>query len=268
MCGVATTCGRPDERLVGRRLDHEHVEARTGDMAPLDGIGERRLVDQLTARSVDDAHAGLAGGEPRRIEQVPGLGGRGNVQRDVVGAAAQVVERHELGAHRRRDLLGDERVVRQHVHSECARAVGDFLADSAEPDDAERLAAHFGAGETLLVPHASLHGRIGGADRARQREHQCPGVFGHADAVRAGCIHDDDAAIRGGGDVDVVHAGAGTGDYPKPWGGSDELRIDLGRAANDQRVSVGEVLGQFRGRPPGPRVNGETRNGSEDFNGR
>ena len=154
------------------------------------------------------------------------------------------------------------------MHSEGARAVGDFLADSAEPDDAERLAAHFGAGETLLVPHAFFHGRIGGADRARQREHQCPGVFGHADAVRAGCIHDDDAAIRGGSDVDVVHAGAGTGDYPEPGGGSDELRIDLGRAANDQRVSVGEVLGQFRGRPPGPRVNGETRNGSEDFNGR
>ena len=136
-----------------------------------------------------------------------------------------------------------------HVHAEGARPVGDFLADPAEPDDAERLAAQLRAGEPLLVPHPALHRGIGGADRARQRQHQRPGVLRDADAVRAGRIHDDDAAIGGGGDVDVVHAGSGAGDHPKPGRGGDQLRIDLRGAANDQRVGVGEVFGQFCGRP-------------------
>ena len=61
------------QRLIRRRLLLEHVEAGAGDVAGLDGIGERRFVDQLAARRVDDAHAGLAGGKPRRIEEVPGL---------------------------------------------------------------------------------------------------------------------------------------------------------------------------------------------------
>ena len=111
------------------------------------------------------------------------------------------------------------------LHAEGARAVGHFLADAAEPDDAERLAAKLRAHQALLVPDAALHRGIRGPHRAREREHQRPGVLGDADAVRAWGVHDDDAAVGGGADVDVVDAGAGAGDHPKTWRRGDELFV-------------------------------------------
>ena len=53
-----------------------------------------------------------------------------------------------------------------------------------------------------------------GTARAR-REHQRERMLGDADAVGARRIHHEDAARGGGGDVDVVDAGAGAGDHPK-----------------------------------------------------
>ena len=50
---------------------------------------------------------------------------------------------------------------------------------------------------------------IGGRNQPRQRQHQRAGVLGDADAVGAGRVDDQDAARAGGGDVDVVDAGAG-----------------------------------------------------------
>ena len=82
-----------------------------------------------------------------------------------------------------------------------------------------------------------------------------------------GRVHDDDAAIGGGGDVDVVDAGSGAGNHPKPRRRGDQLRVDLRGASHDQRVGVGEVLGQIGGCAAGPRIDGQTGHGTEDFDG-
>ncbi len=42
------------------------VERGAADLTGLDGVGERALVDQLTARRIDHSKATLAGREPRR----------------------------------------------------------------------------------------------------------------------------------------------------------------------------------------------------------
>ena len=160
----------------------------------------------------------------------------------------------------RRDLLRDERIVRHDFHAEGPRAVGDFLPDAAKPDDAKRLATHFRAGEPFLVPNAALHRGVGRANGSRERQHQRPGVFGDAHAVRAWSVHHDDAAVGRGGDVDVIHAGSGAGNHPKPRSGGDQLRVDLRGAANDEGVGIGEVLGQFGGRASGTGIDGKTGN--------
>ena len=48
-------------------------------------------------------------------------------------------------------MHGDLRVVAQHLHAEAQRGVGDFDADGAEADDAERAARQFEADEVLLA---------------------------------------------------------------------------------------------------------------------
>ena len=51
-----------------------------------------------------------------------------------------------------------------------------------------------------------------------------------------------------GGDVDIVHAGSGAGDGAQLRRIGDDGRCDFGRAANDQRVGVGEIVCElFRG---------------------
>ena len=46
--------------------------------------------------------------------------------------------------------------------------------------------------------------------------------------------------LRGGGDVDVVEADTGAGDDLEALGGGERLGVDLGRAADQDRVDVGE----------------------------
>ncbi len=135
-------------------------------MARFDRVGQGRLVDELAARGVDDPHAGLALRQTSGAEQVPRLGRRRNMEADVIGDLAHAVEGEQLNAERRRDGLGDERVVRDNIHAERAPAGRHFLTDSSEAAEAERFAPQFGAGQLLLVPHPALHGRVGGRHRS------------------------------------------------------------------------------------------------------
>ena len=82
MCGVATTCGSLREPPVGRRLGFEHVEPGAGDLARFDRVGQRRFVDQLSARRVHDSDTGLAAAPAARALnrwRVSGVDGRCSV---------------------------------------------------------------------------------------------------------------------------------------------------------------------------------------------
>ena len=188
------------------------------------------------------------------VEEPVGLLGVGQVQRDVVGAAAQRVEVGELDVEIVGDVRGDERIVGDDPHAEGAGAVGEGLADAAEADHAEGLVAQLGADEALLLPALLLHAGVGGGHRTRQRQHQREGVLGDADAVAAGGVGDDDAAGAGGLEIDVVDARSGARDDLQPISGVDDIFRDLGGAAHEQRVRVGDVVDEVLLRPPGAGV--------------
>ena len=225
----AAMCGRGDDLrqhlqpVIDRRLLLEDVERGAADLARLDRVGERGLVDEIAARGVDDADAfACARASRSALTRLARLRRRRHVQRHVVGAREQVVERDELHAEVGRDLLGDERIVGDDPHAERRGAARDFLADAAQAGEAERLVAHFFAEELLLLPLALLHRGVGRGKVAGERQHERHREFGDADAVGAGRVHDDDAAGAGGGDVHVVDAGAGARDDPQLGCGVDQ----------------------------------------------
>ena len=114
--------------------------------------------------------------------------------------------------------------MRDDAHAERRGAARHLLADAAEAGEAERLVANLLAEELLLLPLALLHRRVGGREVAGQRQDQAHREFGDADAVGAGRVHHDDAARAGGGDVDVVDAGAGARDRAQLRRGVDQWR--------------------------------------------
>ena len=153
----------------------------------------------------------------------------------------------------------NEWVVRDNFHAERACPSGDFLADSSQPAEAERLASQFRAGQLLLVPDAALHRGVGGWHRPRQRQHERERVLSDADAVAARRIHDQNPPRAGRGEIDVVDSGTGAGNYPKFGSGGEQPLVNLGRAANDKRVGLNEIGGQRVRRTSGARVDGPTR---------
>ncbi len=60
----ATTFGGAEQRVLGRRLDGEHVEGGAGEPALAQRLGDRRLVDQPAARAVDQPRARLHARDP------------------------------------------------------------------------------------------------------------------------------------------------------------------------------------------------------------
>jgi hypothetical protein len=163
------------------------------------------------------------------------------VQRQVVGRGAQRVQRQQLDAERRREIGGDVRIVREEAHVERAGALRDFLADPAQPHEAERLPTELGSEKALLLPPSGLHRQVGRRDPARERQHQRHGVLGHADAVGARRVDHQHALRAGGGDVDVVHAGSRARHDPKTGRSRQEPGVDLRGAADDQRIRVRQV---------------------------
>ena len=60
-----------------------------------------------------------------------------------------------------------------------------------------------------------------------------------------GGVHDDDAARRGGGHVDVVDADAGAADHLEVLGVGEQLLGDLGGRADGEAVVVADDFGQL-----------------------
>jgi hypothetical protein len=116
-----------------------------------------------------------------------------------------------------------------------------FLANPAQSGQAEHLAADLLAQETLLVPLALFHGRVGRRELAGERQELRHGQFGNADGICARRVHHDNAARAGRLDIDVVDAGSGAGDGTKFLAGGNDVRRHLRRAAHDERICIRKI---------------------------
>ena len=206
-----------DQGVVGGgRLGVEHVDRRAGNLSRVQGDEQRVLVDQAAARAINDSHAGLHPRQGGRTNDVASLRRERSVNRDVVAAPPQVVERQACDAQLGRAFGREEGVETDHVHVEPLSPLRDRQADPTEPDDAQRLAAELRAGERVALPLPGLQAVIRLGDVPRQREHQRHRMLGRGDRVAAGGVHHHDPLASRGGYVDVIDPDPGPDDHLEP----------------------------------------------------
>ena len=182
-------------------------------MAGFERLAQRRLVNELSARAVDQPYAFFDKLKRLGIDDVAGLVGQRRVQGDEIGAPPQLVELDLFDAEFNRALGRQIRVVGDHLHLEPDRAVGDDRADIAAADDAERLAEDLDAEEFVLFPFAGPRRGVGFRDLPRHRQHQRDGMLRRGDRIAERRVHHDDAARGRRRDIDIIDADAGAADH-------------------------------------------------------
>ncbi len=136
------------------------------------------------------------------------------------------------------------------MHLEAAGAAGHLGTDLAEADDAQRLAPHLEADEPAALPLAARQRGVRGGDLAGKRQHERHGVLCRRNDVAGRRVDDDDAALRGRLEVDVVDADAGSADDLQPACVLQDVARDLGLAADDQGVVIGDERLELLGLKP------------------
>ena len=128
-----------EQAALRRRFFPEDVDRGAGDVAGFERLAQRRLVNELAARAVDQPHAFFDELKRLGIDDVAGLVGQRRVQGDEIGAPPQLVELDFFDAELDRALGRQIRIVGDHLHLQPDRPVGDDRTDIAAADDAERL---------------------------------------------------------------------------------------------------------------------------------
>ena len=122
---------------------------------------QRCIIHEFAARAVDDAHALLHRGERLGVDHAGGLRRETDVERDVVRAGKELVERDQANAVFARNRGRHKRIASDDFESEAACAPRHFKPDAAQAENAERLAAQFRALQALLLPLARVHRGVG-----------------------------------------------------------------------------------------------------------
>ena len=229
-----------EERRVGARLLGEHVEPGGGDLAGLQGVVQRLLVDDAATRGVDQHQAGTGPSELVGADQAHGLGGLGQVHADEVRLGHQLLEADHAHPHLGGATGLHVGVVGDHVHAEGGEAVGDEHADAAQPDDADGLLEQLGAAVPAALPLPAGERGVRRADVAGGGEHQRHRELGGAGDVGGRGVDHHDAVLRRGLHVDVVQPDAGAGDHLEPLGSEQRLGVDRGGRADQDGLGVGD----------------------------
>ena len=125
--------GMVEERRVGRwRFLFEDIEGSAGDETGVEGLRERRFVDQVAAGNVDYADPGLELSKLLIVEEVAGAGRQDRVEGNDVTLGEDFILRSETDAEHLKALGPNARVIGNHVHVEAAGATGDLGADATE----------------------------------------------------------------------------------------------------------------------------------------
>ena len=228
-------------------LRREDVECRAGELPRLERLDEGVLVDQGAAGGVDDPGAVLHLRDRLTVDHPPRLVGERRVEGEEVGGREHLVlGRRAVDAEVAEAVVADERVVRDHRHPEPDRAPRHLLADPPETEHAERLPFQLHPAPARALPAALLQRRVRLRDVARERHEQPDGLLRRRDDRRLGRVRDDDAVPRRRVDVDVVDAHPRPADHLQARGLLDQLRRQLRRRADHDRVVAADDLLQRR----------------------
>ena len=220
-----------EQRVVGGdRLRVEHVQPGPGDPVFPQGGGEGGLVDDRPAGDVHQVRGRLHQRDPLGVEQVPGLGGQGAADADVVRLAEQVLQRDEPHPGRGGRRRVGPRVGRDHPQVERPGQPGQLPADVPEPDDPERPAGEplavvvellgppAGPGQPVLDEqlvregederHRGRRDRPADPVRGDRQQHPGGGAGGHVDVV----VPDPEP----GDDLQPARAGERGRGHPRP----------------------------------------------------
>lgn len=201
--------------------------------------------NSAAARGVDDVRPRPQGREGLLADEPAGLRGEGHVDRERVGPPAGLDHRGGPGrAEGGRVLRGEAPGVDAHLHPEGARPGDDLAPDGAGADDGELAPEEAaGAAEGLLGPPPLPEGRDLVGQAPVEGEQVGEGELGHGDGVLAGAVGHEDAAARGGVEVDGVDAGPRADDQAEGLAGRELSRLDLGRADDEHLGGEGRERG-------------------------
>ena len=240
MCGVSSRFGVPSKRAPASALSGSSsktsiaappsrpvrsasTSAASSTIPPREVLTSRACVDQPARRVRErdvDAH---------RVAHAQQIGDRLDALGQLPGGI----------------IWGEVGVARGDPHIEGARALGDRPGDRPEADQAEPRAGQLVPAEFLPRPLAGRDARRRSVDGAPQRQHRRQHVLRHRDGVRARGREDRDAALGAGVDVDVVEAHAEPSDDLEGGRGVEQLAIDAGDVAHDQRSHARDRGQQF-----------------------
>ncbi len=174
-----------------------------------------------------------------RPEQAARLRRQGRVHGDDVGPMQQLRQPDQLRTGLRSLILGEVRVAGDHAHLEAGRAARHRLADLAEADDPERLAAQLPTGIRGAIPLALPDRGVRRSHVTKQSEHEGHGVLGGGDRVARRGVDDHHAGARRRVDVDAIDPDARHSDDAHAWRRSGkQLAIDAGLGSDDEGIPV------------------------------
>ena len=216
----------------------KHVEAGAGDLACLQRLDQRRLVDHAAARDIHKIGGGLHGGEQFRADDVARLGRQRCEHHQIVKFAGDLHEfaarDHAVEAGRRARAAADA----DHRHMKRLADRRQVFRDQPDAENADGF-----AGQELrrpALPFGVLLRAHGARQVAGERQHERDGGFRHRRAVDAADIGDDDLFAERGQVDDVVDAGAERLD-PFQLGRVAHHVVGHGRGKAQQDVGVGNV---------------------------
>ena len=227
-----------EETLLHLRLALVHVERRACDRARLERGHERALVDDRPPRGVDEHGRRLHRRERGRVDQVARLVRERHVDADHVRVAKEGVEVVAAAGEAR-------------LRAERLGEAGGLAADAAGADDEQPLAVQPAPEHELereLPRRAPADEAVALGDPPEEREHQADRELGRRARQHVGRVRDEDAALRGRVEVDVVDADRVVRDDAELRPGAVEERpVDARRQHRDDPVRALRRVGELEG---------------------
>ena len=226
------------QRGIRARLGRVHIEASTADVASLDRVGKRLLVDETAAGSVDDDLALLGLAQELSIEHASGFLGLRQVDGHEISASHQVFQLNQLNTELSSTGRVRVRIVRNDVGLKSSETLRKQLADVTETDDTDGLAEDFDTLEGRALPLPLTQGRVRSRQLASGGQQQRDCVLTCRVNIGGRSVDNHDAALGSGIDVDVIQANAGTADDLQIRSRFEDFLIHGGSRADEQCVSV------------------------------